>query len=239
MSALLLPSQDDWQALKARAALLSVATRSALAQHWMDAARMEHASIAAFSRFSLQLLAVGAPPALLEESHRAALDELKHAELCFSVASVYAQKSVGPGPLPVTEQAFGAWDLASVAVATVEEGCVGETIAALEAQAAAELAGDNALRRVLSVIHEDESRHAELAWRFVRWASLVGGTVVKQALGVAFERTIMLHSKSTRLESIAEVGLEADGVLSASTRRLLRARIISEVIRTQLAQRMA
>jgi len=234
-----LPSKDDWRALKARADALPDATRTALAQHWANAARMEHASVAAFSRFSLQLLAVGAPAALLEQTHRAALDEIKHAELCFSVASLYAQQSMGPGPLPVTEQALCAWDLVSVAVGTVEEGCVGETIAALEAQAAAELASDEAVRCVLSRIHDDESHHSELAWRFVRWAALVGGAPLKQALALAFERTITLHGNSPSLESIGEARLETHGVLSASTRRTLRARIMNEVIRPPLAQLLA
>jgi hypothetical protein len=234
-----LVSKDDWRALKARADALPGATRSALAEHWANAARMEHASVAAFSRFSLQLLAVGAPPALLEETHRAALDEIKHAELCFSLASVYGQKSVGPGPLPVTEQALCAWDLTSVAVGAVEEGCVGETIAALEAQAAAELAGEDAVRHVLRRIHEDEARHSELAWRFVRWAALIGGAPVKQALALAFERTMALHGSGAPLEGIFEARLEAHGVLSAQTKRTLRARIMNEVIRPPLAQLLA
>ena len=47
---------------------------------WARAAAFEHASVAAFARLSLQLMAHGAPTALLGEVHRAALDETRHAE---------------------------------------------------------------------------------------------------------------------------------------------------------------
>ena len=53
------------------------------------------------------------------------------------------------GRLPIDQRALTGWDLQSVAVGTVEEGCVGEMIAALEARAAAELALDDAVRAVL------------------------------------------------------------------------------------------
>ncbi|HXK18586.1 MAG TPA: hypothetical protein VNG33_12325, partial [Polyangiaceae bacterium] len=40
---------------------LTATERAALAEHWTKMGQMEHASIAAFARFSLQLLALGAP----------------------------------------------------------------------------------------------------------------------------------------------------------------------------------
>lgn len=46
---------------------------------WSLAAQQEHASIASFSKFSLELMAVGAPAALLVRAHEAALDEINHA----------------------------------------------------------------------------------------------------------------------------------------------------------------
>ncbi len=190
MTAPALPTRADWRALELRSEGLPEAARRALVEHWTRAAQMEHASVAAFSRFSLQLLAIGAPPSLIEDAHRAALDEIQHAELCFALATTYARRSIGPGPLPVDERALSGWDLQSIAVGTVEEGCVGETIAALEAEAAAALAEDNAVRAVHLRTFDDESRHAELAWRFVRWAAELGGAPLRAAVREAFERTI-------------------------------------------------
>jgi len=224
------PTPEAWQRLAARGAALPEPLRSALARHWTTAAQMEHASVGSFSRFSLQLLAVGAPPSLLERAHLAALDEIKHAELCFSLATVYAGRAVGPGPLRVDERGFRAWDLVSVAVATVEEGCVGETIAAIEAETASELAVDDAVKLVLTRIHEDEARHAELAFSFVRWAAETGGAPVKSALADAFRRTLAVHRGQRAPAGVIDGELEAHGVLGASRKHDLRARITSEVV---------
>src|SRR4051812_39178148 len=101
MIALPLPTRDHFHELQQRNEALPESLRRALVEHWTRAAQMEHASVAAFSRFSLQLLAVGAPPSLLQDAHRAALDEITHAELCFSLATSYAGHGIGPGPLPV------------------------------------------------------------------------------------------------------------------------------------------
>lgn len=233
------PSPAAWQQLKARARSLPEATRSELVRHWTRSAQLEHGSVAAFSRFSLQLLAVGAPASLLEETHRAALDEIRHAELCFSLASVYAGSSVGPGPLRVEEHPLAGWDLLSAAVGTVEEGCVGESIAALEAQAARELARDEAVQRVLARIHADESRHAQLAFAFVRWAAETGGAEVVAALRAAFERTLALHRGQGSVARIADFDLEQHGVLSASRKRALRDRILVEVLEPSVCRLFA
>jgi hypothetical protein len=236
MNTELTPSPESWQKLQARRAMLPPLERAVLARHWALSAQLEHASVAAFSRFSLQLLAVGAPPSLLEDAHRAALDEIRHAELCFSLATVYAGQPIGPAPLPMSDQALGVWDLAGIAVGTVEEGCIGETIAALEAQRAAELAQDAAVQAVLQRIHEDETRHAELAWRFVHWAMLTGAQALRPLLREAFERTLDRHTAQTPLETIGEARLEAHGVLSLKTKHALRQRIATEVIQPSLAR---
>ncbi len=239
MTTLELPTQDDWRALELRSKGLPEAARRAIVEHWTRAAQMEHASVAAFSRFSLQLLAVGAPPSLIEDAHRAALDEIKHAELCFSVATTYAGHSIGPGPLPVDERVLTGWDLQSVAVGTVEEGCVGETIAALEAEAATALAEDDAVRAVHLRIYADEARHAELAWRFVRWAAELGGAPLRAALREAFERTIARFQGAAPLATIHDQRLAAHGILSERQKQTLRVQIVNEVIRPALAELLA
>ncbi len=162
--------------------------RSALGRIWAETAQMEHASIASFNRFSLQLLAVGAPPELLEGSQRAGLDEIEHARMAFALASKYGAESVGPGALDLRGDTLGSLDLPSVAAGTVEEGCVGETLAALEAEAARDGALELVVRAAWSVIAEDEARHAELAWSFVRWALDQGQPAVRAAVKEAFER---------------------------------------------------
>jgi len=59
--------------------------------------QLEHASIAAFARFSLQLLSLGAPAGLIDDCTRALGDETAHARLCFQLASAYAGRAIGSG----------------------------------------------------------------------------------------------------------------------------------------------
>jgi hypothetical protein len=229
------PAHDPWRALKLRSEALPESARRALVEHWTRTAQLEHASVATFSYFSLQLLAIGAPPSLIEDAHRAALDEVKHAELCFALATTYAGHTIGPRPLAIDVRALTGWDLQSVAVGTVENGCVSETIAALEAEAAAALAHDDVVRAVQLRISDDESRHAELAWRFVRWAAQIGGAPVRAALHAAFERSLERLAGVASHESTHEHRLEAHGILSERRKHTVRAEVMNEVIRPVLA----
>ncbi len=136
-----------------------------LAAAWLADAQMEHASIAAFARATLELLAVGAPPSLIAGAQRAGLDEVEHARICFALAGRYGAGERGPGPLPAVSPR--SLDVVGVAVSTFVEGCVGETIAALMATRAARRSEDVAVRSALARIADDETRHAELAWSTV------------------------------------------------------------------------
>jgi len=161
-------ARDDWRGL-VRAPEIDEATATRLADHWTRIGQLEHASIAAFAQFVLQLLAVGAGPELVLAAQQALADEVEHARLAFALASLYAGTGVGPGPLaiggaaPVTE-------LAGLVDAVIREACVGETLAAFEAREAAAQAVDPGVQAALRRISEDEQRHAELGWRFVQWA---------------------------------------------------------------------
>lgn len=61
------------------------------------------------------------------------------------------------------------------------EGCVGETLSALVAEARLQHAIDADMRAAFAMIAEDEARHAELAWRFVGWGIREGGAPVREA----------------------------------------------------------
>lgn len=148
---------------------LTARERATLAAHWTQMGQMEHASIAAFARFSLQLLALGAPPGLVEACTQALADETAHTKLCFALASSYAGRAIGPGPLDISHS-LELNALADIVDLVIAEGCFGETSAALQALEAADNAEDPAIVAAYSRIARDEQRHAELAFRFVRWA---------------------------------------------------------------------
>ena len=145
---------------------LTADERARRAARWTRDAREEHASVAAFSRLSLDLLALGAPASLVERAHRAALDEVLHARLAFGLASAYAGDPVGPDAWPEARSGDGperpADTLRRVALESLVDGAYGEGLAAR--RAAEERADDPAVRAVLDVIERDESVHAELGW---------------------------------------------------------------------------
>ena len=157
---------------------------SALSGAWLADAAAEHASVAAFSRVAMELMAVGAPPQLLEDTLRAASDEIRHAQACYGMASRFTPTVRGPGPL--TAATPRSPTLVQVAVDAFLEGCVGETTAALVAERGAALSTDPHTREVLEGIAADEAEHAALAWRTVKWALEQGGAEVAGALRRAF-----------------------------------------------------
>jgi hypothetical protein len=239
----LLPHADSARSSPAGGALLrysfaalSPEARAALAEAWARDALLEHASIASFARFSLELMAVGAPADLVEAAHRAALDEVRHARACFALASAYRGAPVGPSPFPFEGRVDVSGDLARIAARTVVEGCVGETIAAV--LAAEQLAGatDPAVCAALSVIAEDEARHAELAWRVVAWAVQTGGERVRAAAAEAFEAALRgTGDVAPACDAGSPDVAAAHGRLSAAAARAAQTRAMDEIVRPCLA----
>jgi len=181
-----------------RLAALPPATRRELAALWLDDARSEHASVASFARATLELLAVGAPPELVFACQQASLDEIRHAQTCFSLATLYVGEPAQPGPLPAIAPRGGG--LVALACTTFVEGCVGETIAALAALRAARGCEVPLVQSALAGIAEDETRHAELAWATLAFAVQRGGPEVAEAL----------HHLAVQLRLAADADADAD-----------------------------
>jgi hypothetical protein len=206
---------------------LDPTSRRALAEHWSKNGLMEHASVAAFARFTLELLALGAPASLVRDAQQALGDEIAHAELCFDLATAYAGHAIQPGPLPMA----GALDhhgFDDIVERAIAEACIGETIAAVEAAEAREHAADPEVRRVLERIAADETRHAALGFKFLRWAlSGVAPAVHERLCRVAVELAQL------ELEhSIDDSGpdLLAHGVLTGELRREVRCAAVTELV---------
>lgn len=159
-----------------------------LGKEWTESALGEHASVASFSAFAIALMTNQAPSDLVEAALTAALDEVRHAKTSFDIASRLSGIEVGPGALPASELVFGQ-DLKALAMAVAKEGCVDETLSALEAAAEVEIisrvlsegADDSnkyyaidrdiltRIRDELQIIASEESSHAALAWRTFQW----------------------------------------------------------------------
>lgn len=216
----------DWAAaLSPELAQLSATEREALHAYWQQSALMEHASIAAFSRFALDLLSLGAPPELIEAASRAMLDESEHAKACFALAGAFGGTSIGPSTLAI-DGSLDSRDLAQIVTTTVLEGCVGETVAALEAAEALEHATDPAVRAALTRIARDELEHAALAYRFIAWARSRFGAEVDDLARTAIE----LAFGQTPAFEPADAAVPSHGLLGAAHRAELRARVLSDLV---------
>lgn len=130
------------------------------------AAQDEHASVAAFARTIAELMALGAPLSLLAETQLAMSDEIRHTERTLDVI----EQLTGERP------AFGALPEATAPLARGEAGffrdvliggAIGETLAAAAAQARLDARPSDLDEMILA----DESRHAALAFKTLRWLS--------------------------------------------------------------------
>jgi hypothetical protein len=242
------PGPSQWSAPSDEAPLdmqnvesMDADLRARLSERWMERARFEHASIASFARFSLALLACGAPPELVAASHRAAMDEVRHAQLALSMASHYAGKPLGFGALDISGTLDGPMSLEAITLATVIEGCVGETLAAIEVAASAAEARSESIRRALAGIAEDETLHAELAWAFVRWAIGNGGSTLRNRVASTFEQAFEKVIADASLND--DSGAAEHGFLSGREIKALRRQAIADVLRpaveTLLGARLA
>jgi hypothetical protein len=213
---------------------LDATARERLARAWLEVGRMEHASIAAFARFCLQLLELGAPHELLVAAQAAMADETEHTKLAFALASHYAGTPLGPGALPM-DGALRASQLDEILLLVLREGCVGETVAALEAIEALAHAEDPVVRQVLERIARDERAHAELAWRFVAWALRerpeLSSLVERELCGSGAPRGLAAEAPTERGACLTDpVDLLRHGILSDAERAAVHAAAWRDVV---------
>ena len=146
-------------------------------------AQMEHASIAAFGQLSLHLAALGAESELVERTHLAALDEIRHARRGFAIASAYGGESYSAGPIAELRTLDASEiDFIRLAIGTLIDGCAAEGVASDVTRAAAAQAVDPLIRETLEMVARDELGHADLAWDILTWCIDRGGPEVLEAV---------------------------------------------------------
>lgn len=176
-----------------------------LGEDWTRRALAEHASVASFSAFSIALMTNQAPSYLVEDSFKAAQDEIRHARVSFDIASILTGKEIGPGPLPASTLEFKR-DLTTLALSVAREGCIDETLstfsAALEANAIDDfLKGVTVnskysnidrdvlalMRNELKQISAEEGNHSALAWRTLNWICSIDKNACTHVYGDVFK----------------------------------------------------
>ena len=158
---------------------------------WLQHAEAEHASVASFARHTLQLMSIGAPADLLVASQQASLDEIKHARICYGISSAFIGTDFWPGALDV-EGSLEKMTLKQIIESIIQEGCIEETLSAIEAWRKASITDDKAIESALSQIASEETNHAQLAWNTIRW-------IMEK---YPEERTFIMDTFQTELENI-------------------------------------
>src|SRR5690606_37592228 len=114
----------------------------------------------------------------------------------------------------------------------VREGCVGETVASLEAAELEAGADDPAVRAVLGAIAVDEAAHAELAWRTARWAIDALGPGARRAIAaeLAVVEAELASAPLAAAVSADDAALARHGVATDATRATFRREALARAI---------
>ena len=175
----------------------------------------------------MDLMALGAPPELLMGATRAQADEIAHARQFFSMATAFAGHPIGPGDLDLGGVDAQTPTPAQVLVQTILEGCINETLAATEATWLSERATLRTIRRVQRQIAADETRHAALGWKTVRWLLKEHPTLLSLA-----EQTFAQARPTgqTPFATIQDRWMAAYGCMPESKRTVLHMDVWEQVI---------
>lgn len=225
--ALISTTSTSWSAREALSSQndSSTVNELSLGQEWTKSALGEHASIASFAAFSIALMTNGAPSNLVQDALNAALDEVRHARTSFAIASKLTGQDIGPGSLPESKHEF-VQDLKALAIAVAKEGCIDETLSALDAAYKAELIGlalDTGLegteyasidkdtlawiQKELSIIAMDESRHSALAWRTINWICSVDSEACVEVKSNVFKEDNLEQAFHRRFGSVKTLNI--------------------------------
>jgi hypothetical protein len=187
-----------------------------LATQWRENGRTEHASVAAFARLTLDLVALGAPPHLISASQADAIDEVRHAELCFSLARSLDGHEEDPAPFPAAHRArtlppTRTLGLATLAVHSLVDGALHEGVSARVIAKLAKRSDVPAIRGVLKEIAADEGRHSAHGWDVVEWCLAEAKDPVANALLGAL-RTLPARMRPSVPEAATDGSWEPWGI---------------------------
>lgn len=199
------------------------------AEHWLQCARMESASVPAFTRLAAELASMGAPVSMQNAAEDAAADEVRHTQLCLDVAGRLVDTEFAVGPLPEIPARLGI-SIEQLAVEALVEGCIGEGSAAAWASLASNRAGPQ-FAQTLRDIAGDELRHAALSWQVIGWALRRQPTLGPRLLA-ALETWVQDDASNAIVNE--RNGLAAMGVLSAAVERSAARELVSVVVRPTL-----
>jgi hypothetical protein len=95
------------------------------------------------------------------------------------------------------------------------------------------------VREVLAATVEDEARHAELAWRFLRWALDVGGEPTRAAVVGAFLGFRPPAAREERLDDVDAALYAAHGRQRAAEGRAIAEQALADLVRPGMCALLA
>lgn len=210
--------------------------RKSAGHFYLETARAEHASVASFNRFSLELISLGAPANLIRRAQEAALDEVRHAQQAFSISNTLLSKEFQPSAMSIDVQL--AKNHLALAKAVLEEAAIQETIAVLLAVEQLRVVQSPVIKAYLQEVVEDESRHAELAFDTLRWCLEMGGEEVRTLIHDRIQESIHFSTKMYPKEAIIALGIPSQDTLKRMVQRGIREVIIPS-LRSLIATKVA
>ena len=183
---------------------LDAELRGLLASEWTRLAVEEHQRLQGRAKWTLYLLAVGAPNQLLRAVSLAAADHASSAQTYSVLADCYSEQGLLQRAVELTAAAPQrpiqiVPDLARVAAAIAQEWCIGDTVSLMVTAAAAHAAKDPVIQEALELIVEREKVHSLLSWRVVRWALENGDARVRSALEDVFDDGLAFAMRCSQL----------------------------------------
>ncbi len=216
------------------AASLTDAQRDRAARTWRTRSEAEYLAVSTFSILSIDMCAAGAPADVLSMVHRAAIDEVRHAELCIRLASIYSGKEELPPPgmsnlpddpeRPKLHQALANALLVS---------CVAETYATIVVGSMRDEARDPAVKTVLSIIYADEVVHARIGWSYLGYCLRTGGPEAIAAASAMVPIAVKGAAnvvETPRPTDTLDPELRGHGLMTPQEERVLFARSVRDVL---------
>jgi hypothetical protein len=219
---------------RSTAASLTDAQRERAAKTWRTRSEAEYLAVSTFSILSIDMCAAGAPADILSMVHRAAIDEVRHAEMCIRLASIYSGKEELPPPgmsnlpddpeRPKLHQALANALLVS---------CVAETYATIVVGSMRDEATDPAVAAVLSIIYADEVVHARIGWSYLGYCLRLGGAEAIEAAAKMVPVAVKGAAnvvETPRPTDVLEPALRAHGLMTPQEERVLFSKSIRDVL---------
>ncbi|MBS2017817.1 MAG: hypothetical protein JST00_33375 [Deltaproteobacteria bacterium] len=182
---------------------LAEASGSAIGEYFASMATLEAAAVIAFRRLYRELVAHGAPRALLARVRKAIKDEIRHARSTTALALAHGVTPAAPA-VGCAEEARS---LLEIARENAREGCVRETYGAIVAQHQVLRAANADVRACMSAIADEETEHAALSWDIAAWIEAQLDDVQRAELA------------QVRRDAITELASELEGGVGADVSR--------------------